>query len=74
MCRGTLRKIVVKPKTNNEFHRQREQTNTSACTEGDDEKGHVLFLMASNAGSASQWYIDSGASQHMTNSKASMAH
>ena len=34
----------------------------------------MLFLISSNAGSASQWYIDSGASQHMTNSKDSMVH
>ena len=71
---GHFAKDCRKPKTNNEFRRQREQANTSACTEGDDEKGHVLFLMSSDAGSASQWYIDSGASQHMTNSKASMVH
>lgn len=30
--------------------------------------------MSSDAGSASQWYIDSGASQHMTNNKDSMVH
>ena len=54
--------------------RQREHANTSACTEGDDENGHVLFLISLNAGSASQWYIDSGASQHMTNSKDCMVH
>ena len=34
----------------------------------------MLFPISSNAGSASQWYIDSGASQHMTNSKDSMVH
>jgi len=71
---GHFAKDCCKPKINNKFQRQREQANTSACTEGDDIKGHVLFLMSSDAGSASQWYIDSGASQHMTNSKESMVH
>ena len=63
-----------RPKTNNKFQRQREQGHTSACTEGGNEKGHLLFLISSNADSASQWYIDSGASQHMTNRKDSMMH
>ena len=71
---GHFARDCRRPKTNNKFQRQREQANTSACTEGDDDKGHVLFLISSNAGSASQWYIDSGASQHMTNSKDSMVH
>ena len=34
----------------------------------------MLFLISWNAGSASQWYIDSGASQHMINSKDAMVH
>ena len=38
------------------------------------EKGHVSFLISLNAGSASQLYIDFGASQHMTYSKDSMEH
>ena len=71
---GYFARDCRRPKTNNEFQRQREQANTSACTEGDDDKGHVLFLISSNAGCASQWYIDSGASQHMTNRRDSMVH
>ena len=63
-----------KPKTNNNFQSQREQENTLACTDGDDVKGHVLFQMSSNAGRASQWYIDSGASQYIINSKDVMLH
>ena len=73
-AQGHFAKDCRKPKTNNEFNSQREQANTSACKGGDDKKGDVLFLMSSDAGSASQWYIDSDALQLMTNSKASMAH
>ena len=51
---GHFAKDCRKPKTN-KFQGQREQASTSACTAGDDEKGYVLFLMSSNAGSASQW-------------------
>ena len=77
-CTCTLQEHFARdcrrPKTNNKFQKQTEQANTSACIEGDDKMGHVLFLISSNSGSASQWYIDSGASQHMTNSKDSMVH
>ena len=34
----------------------------------------MLFLISSGVGNTSQWYIDSVALQHMTNSKASVAH
>ena len=71
---GQFAKDCHKPKTKNEFQRKRERAKTSACTRGDDEKGHVLFLMSSDAGSASQRYIGSGTLQHMTNRKASMVH
>ena len=71
---GHFAKDCHKPKACNKFMRQREHDSTSACTRGDDSDEHVSFLMSSGAGSASQWYMNSDASQHMTNNKVSIVH
>eukprot|EP00794_Sanderia_malayensis_P017160 gene17160-18882_t len=45
-----------------------EHANTLQSTESDEEN-HMLFLITQNNEQGSQWYIDSGASQHMANDK-----